>query len=570
MPTLVRDTVSRMAGESTLGHLKRRVPMTTTTRSATGQASTVSRPPRLLRLLARRSLTTALGGESAAYAVLLADERYESPPPVARTPAGRSDIQMASWLMALRDALVETGQSPEAATELLAEMMSAVMGRLQRPLDVLAAAVHPKDRFARTQFRETLARRALYRPPDWVMADVEAPGCYGFDVHRCLYADYFGSHGEDEFCQRLFCDQDQQMAERRGQHLLRTGTLAGGADRCDFRYVVSAESTQQQRTGRFAEKRSDRKTLPTVPLTRTAGDTEAKVRAMDLNSQFDAFQRDYPYREIRRDGRAWRYRVGGTEDGPVVLVLAGATMVPDPLFVVISALGRGYRVIAPAYPPTRHMNDLVEGVTAVLDAEDITVAHVVGSSFGGYIAQCLVRAHPDRVDKLVLAQTGVRHFAGPRAMTSLKWMLQLAPPAAVKAFNWRMWQALLVDLGEDEDFWMALLREILDHQLTKKDLVAVMAAMADFTGHHQPVPGDLSVGRPVLVLASEHDRAFAKQAADVRAVYPDATFHTLVGAGHGALFTHTGAYIAHILGFLSDPTDSAVRPDHSVAARPGQ
>jgi pimeloyl-ACP methyl ester carboxylesterase len=289
---------------------------------------------------------------------------------------------------------------------------------------------------------------------------------------------------------------------------------------------------------------------------------------MDLKKQFEAFQRDYPYREIRRDGRSWRYRVGGTEDGPAVLVLTGATMVPDPLFVVISELGSRYRVIAPAYPPATHMNDLVEGVITVLDAEHITAAHVVGSSFGGYIAQCLVRAHPDRVDKLVLAQTGVRHFAGPRAITSLKWMLQLAPTAAVKAFNWRMWQALLVDLGEDEDFWMALLRDILDHQLTKKDLVAVMAAMADFTGHHQPVPGDLPLGRRVLVLASEHDRAFAKQAADVRAVYPEATFHTLVGAGHGALFTHTGAYLAQIQDFLADATGAGVQSDQRVAARP--
>lgn len=509
------------------------------------------RSPRLLRLLARRSLTGVLGSDGAAHVVLLADERYVPPPPMARTPAGRTDIQLASYLLALRDALVETGRSPQAAADLLAEMVSTMMGRLQRPLDVLAAAVHPKDPFARTQFRENLARRVLYRPPDWVMTDVESPSCYAFDVQRCLYADYFAWRGEAGFCQRVLCDQDQRMAERRGQALVRAGTLAGGADRCDFRYVVHAGG----------------EALPMEPPAGKAGDAGTDVGHGDLNARFDAFQRDYPYREIRRDGQVWRYRVGGSENGPTVLVLAGATMAPDPLFVVISDLGGRYRVIAPAYPPTPHISELVEGVTAVLDAEHVTAAHVVGSSFGGYVAQCLVRAHPDRVDKLVLAQTGVRHFAGPVAITSLRWLLQLAPTRAVKAFNWRMWQALLVDLGDDEAFWMALLRGILDHQLTKKDLVAVMAAMADFTGHHQPVPGDMSVGRPVLVLASEHDRAFAKQATDVRAVYPQARFHTLVGAGHGALFTHTDDYIAQIRGFLADATDPGVLPVQSVAAR---
>lgn len=95
---------------------------------------------------------------------------------------------------------------------------------------------------------------------------------------------------------------------------------------------------------------------------------------MTLSTQFAAFQADYPYREFRVGGRLWRYRVGGRSDGLPVLVLAGATMVPDPLFVVISALGGRYRVIAPAYPPAKHIDDLVAGVAAVLHAEQVTSA----------------------------------------------------------------------------------------------------------------------------------------------------------------------------------------------------
>ena len=274
---------------------------------------------------------------------------------------------------------------------------------------------------------------------------------------------------------------------------------------------------------------------------------------MSLSTRFAAFQRDYPYLETFCDGRRWRYRVGGIPGGPPVLVLTGATTVPDPLFVIIADLGRRYRVIAPAYPAATHIDELVDGVVAVLDAEHVTAAHVIGSSFGGYLAQCLVRAHPDRVDRLVLAQTGVRHFAGPGAITVLRWLLELAPSRAVKAFMWRTWQALLVDLGDDGPFWRALLRDILDQQLTKRSLLAVMAAMADFTANHRPLPGQAPDRLRVLVLAAEHDRAFARQATDIRAVYPHATFHTLVGAGHGAVFTHTDAYVTDIRSFLGQP-----------------
>ena len=64
----------------------------------------------------------------------------------------------------------------------------------------------------------------------------------------------------------------------------------------------------------------------------------------------------------------------------------------------------------------------------------------------------------------------------------------------------------------------------------------MMAAIADFTAHYRPT-ADRS-GRRVLVLQSEQDRAFAAQADEIRAAYPNAVIHVLRGTGHGALFTH--------------------------------
>src|SRR5512133_3794772 len=286
---------------------------------------------------------------------------------------------------------------------------------------------------------------------------------------------------------------------------------------------------------------------------------DLEVRTMSVEDQdpladrFAAFRHDYPYRETSCRGMVWRYRAGGTADRPTVLVLPGATLVPDPLFVVVQALGRRHRVIAPAYPPAGTIADLVAGVIAVLDAERVATAHVVGSSFGGYVAQCLMRAHPERVDSLVLAQTGVRHFIGPVPMAVLRAVLRVAPAGLVRSFTWRTWQTLLADIGPAQQFWMAVLRDILDHQLTKAHLVAVVAAIGDFTGHHRPMPGDLEWKRPVLVLQSEYDRAFASQADEIRAVYPTAAFQVVAGAGHGALFTHTDQYLDLLQAFLADP-----------------
>lgn len=80
----------------------------------------------------------------------------------------------------------------------------------------------------------------------------------------------------------------------------------------------------------------------------------------------------------------------------------------------------------------------------------------------------------------------------------------------------------------------------------------MMAAISDFTAHHRSKPGDLTGwSRPVLVLQSERDGAFAAQADEIRAAYPSAVFHIIPRAGHGALFSHTDLYIQQIHTFLA-------------------
>jgi pimeloyl-ACP methyl ester carboxylesterase len=294
------------------------------------------------------------------------------------------------------------------------------------------------------------------------------------------------------------------------------------------------------------------------------GDGKWRGEDMDLAERLTFFQHDYPYSEITMCGTPWRYRVGGVPDGPIVLLLPGATMVPDPFFLVIGALGQRYRVIAVAYPPVQTMAALVAGVAAILDAEHVSAAHVIGSSFGGYVAQCLVRNHPDRVDTLILAQTGVRHFAGPAGVTALYWVLEASPTGVVRWFIWRTWRALIADIGADQQFWLALLRRILYTELSKAHLVAVTAAIRDFAAHYRPTSGEPPrLAQPVLVLHSEQDRAFVAQANEIRAAYPGAIFRTLLGAGHGALFTHTDQYIREIETFLEAHTTPSDDDKHA-------
>ncbi len=53
------------------------------------------------------------------------------------------------------------------------------------------------------------------------------------------------------------------------------------------------------------------------------------------------------------------------------------------------------------------MAALLEGIAAILEAEGVQKVHVVGPSFGGWVAQCFVRRFPEKVATLILSDTGL-------------------------------------------------------------------------------------------------------------------------------------------------------------------
>jgi pimeloyl-ACP methyl ester carboxylesterase len=89
-------------------------------------------------------------------------------------------------------------------------------------------------------------------------------------------------------------------------------------------------------------------------------------------------------------------------------------------------------------PPPYTSRQLAEDAVAVLDAEGIERAHVVGASLGGMAAQELAAGSPERVDRLVLAcTTSGGAGAVPMPAQSVALMQEaamLAPEVAMRRF----------------------------------------------------------------------------------------------------------------------------------------
>lgn len=316
--------------------------------------------------------------------------------------------------------------------------------------------------------------------------------------------------------------------------------------------------------GRFLEGRP----LPpgrTAPSATPQPHPAPKVRRTDLkagppstlDTRLARFRASHQYRTLDVDGVRWRYLAGG-QGGQTVILPPGGTRLPDMYFLLIEALERDFRVLAPAYPAGAGLTGLADGLAAILDAEGVGQADVLGSSFGGFVAQTFARRYPERVRRLVLANTGGPAKAPLPLLPFLLRFLAVLPENAVRSltgWNWRRW--FVPEPQEDAIFWTKLLTDILN-RLGKEDLLSAFREMNDFA--HLPATGtrgasDLTgTAAPVLLIESERDEAFSPRArAALRALYPAAEVRLFAGVGHGVMATRTADYTDTVREFLRRP-----------------
>lgn len=146
-------------------------------------------------------------------------------------------LRIGAYALALHKALVDQSVEPDIATGLVSDVVFAAI-RPSRDALVSVARLRHRDRLRRALWTSRMARRFYYSEPDWEMEGVPVDDGFGMDVTRCVVAEFFEARGMSEFCERVICDQDARDAAHRGITFVRSGTLAGGAARCDFRYYV--------------------------------------------------------------------------------------------------------------------------------------------------------------------------------------------------------------------------------------------------------------------------------------------------------------------------------------------
>jgi pimeloyl-ACP methyl ester carboxylesterase len=215
-----------------------------------------------------------------------------------------------------------------------------------------------------------------------------------------------------------------------------------------------------------------------------------------------------------------------------------------------------YRVIAPSYPPLITMNELVDGIAAILDAEEMSEVFVLGQSYGGGVAQGLIRRHPSRVKKVVLS--------GTAPLISLRWKRELnslflaimspLPEHMVLAIFRRSISSVITVQESERIFWEAYLKELFERHLTKPDILSHFHTSRDGQTNYAYRSGEKSSwGGEVLVIWGENDHLRTERGRNgMLEIYPQAQIHVIPGGGHTVAMSNPAEYAAAVRGFLDE------------------
>lgn len=215
-------------------------------------------------------------------------------------------------------------------------------------------------------------------------------------------------------------------------------------------------------------------------------------------------------------------------------------------------------------PMLAHVDDLV----AFLDAVDAAPAHLVGHSWGGFVALLAAVRHPLMVRSLVLMEPPVLplYVSTPPRPLELVALLCRRPAAAVSLIGFAA-TAIVPAIeayrrGDDEAAMRAFGRGVLGKAYHARLSPARRqqawdnrnADRAQLMGAGFPPLGDDEVARvqaPALVMVGEHSPAFLHHLARrLHELLPRARWRGIAGASHVMHEDNPAAVDAAILGFL--------------------
>ncbi len=194
-------------------------------------------------IIMKKVVASRYGDDFAAVTLMQAREQFETLIPDLPYIGGKKNPMTrimigTGWCLALHRALEKQGKTAEETGELILAAVEAQLERFPKLLLRLVGRYKCSRLYISKLKKQAAASRERRHPGDWVFTVIDGDGeefDYGIDFTECGVCKFFHSHGVDELVPFL-CESDFPVSEMTGTGLVRTTTLAEGAERCNFRF----------------------------------------------------------------------------------------------------------------------------------------------------------------------------------------------------------------------------------------------------------------------------------------------------------------------------------------------
>jgi maspardin len=268
-----------------------------------------------------------------------------------------------------------------------------------------------------------------------------------------------------------------------------------------------------------------------------------------VRSSLQQFRQSYQSRQVVVNGLRWKY-IAAAEARAAILFLHGLAGSPDIWWQQMATLQDRYHCLAASYAPADSLAEMAGGLLAVLDAEQIERVNLVGTSLGGYVAQYLLAAHPDRIERTILANT----FPPNEIIAQTYWLpaalLPYMPEWLVMAVMRASYRRRIYPSSGHSELVLAFLTETTYGQMGKADISSRYRVV---TEPFEPV-ATAARQIPVLIIETDNDPLVPPDLRlRLRQTYPQAAVHNLSGAGHFPYLNQPDNYNRIVDGFLRRP-----------------
>jgi hypothetical protein len=164
------------------------------------------------------------------------------------TMGGSLMLNLSAMSTGFYQELTARGKDEETTTQLFYDIAWKVYQKMGK-LSWWLAGWGNRSGYDRLLKATDLFRTFPFNKPSYTWEEVKTSGnVVAFNCVKCPVAEYFKSNELSKFCAETWCSLDYPLAEMWDARLERTGSIAGGAGKCDFRWTPTDRTAKNMRS----------------------------------------------------------------------------------------------------------------------------------------------------------------------------------------------------------------------------------------------------------------------------------------------------------------------------------